>query len=202
MKQFILKSGLVVFGGVFQGFGMGVFLFPQSIPSGGAGGLAILLNHWLPISMGPALWIVNFSLLLLGINYLGKRFGLWTLIGITITSVSIHFFEQYIIIVHRSIGYDLIIGSVFLGTGIGLLMRTGVSNGGVGVLAFMISHQRNILPGKPLFLINCSIFFITAVIISWKIFFLALISQWISTRVVDFIFEFNVNRLPILANKK
>src|SRR5699024_178045 len=202
MKQFILKSGLVVFGGVFQGFGMGVFLFPQSIPSGGAGGLAILLNHWLPISMGPALWIVNFSLLLLGINYLGKRFGLWTLIGITITSVSIHFFEQYIIIVHRSIGYDLIIGSVFIGTGIGLLMRTGVSNGGVGVLAFMISHQRNILPGKPLFLINCSIFFITAVIISWKIFFLALISQWISTRVVDFIFEFNVNRLPILANKK
>src|SRR5699024_9090929 len=84
---------------------------------------------------------VNFSLLLLGINYLGKRFGLWTLIGITITSVSIHFFEQYIIIVHRSIGYDLIIGSVFLGTGIGLLIRTGVSNGGVGVLAFIISYK-------------------------------------------------------------
>jgi len=202
MKQFILKSGLVICGGVFQGFGMGVFLFPQAIPSGGAGGLAIILNHWLPISMGPALWIVNFSLLLLGINYLGKRFGLWTLIGITITSVSIHFFEQYIIIVNRSIGYDLIIGSVFLGTGIGLLMRTGVSNGGVGVLAFMISHQRNILPGRPLFLINCIIFFLTAVIISWKIFFLALISQWISIRVVDFIFEFNVYRLPILANKK
>src|SRR5699024_7772082 len=84
---------------------------------------------------------------------------------------------------------DLVIGSIFLGTGIGTLMRVGVSNGGIGVLALIISHFRRSLPGKSLFTINCIIFFVTAVIISWKILFLALDSQWISATIIDFVFR-------------
>lgn len=189
-RKIFIKYSFVVMGGLFQGFGMGLFLFPNAIPSGGAGGLAILLNHFLNINVGLALWLVNFSMLLAGVRYLGKRFGLWTIIGMTVTSVSVDFFGQYMTVGMSGLGFDLVIGSVFLGTGIGLLMRTGVSNGGVGVIAFMISHRNHVLPGKPLFIINCLIFFVTAAMISWKIFFLALISQWISTKVIDYIFDF------------
>lgn len=174
-------------GGSVQGFGMGLFLFPHLIPSGGAGGIAVLLNHWFHINMGPALWIVSFSMLLFAVKYLGKRFALWTVIGITMTSLSVDFFESNFFIPNRNLLFDLLFGSVFLGTGIGLLMRQGVSNGGVGVIAFMIAHGRNIFPGKPLFLINCFIFFITGAIISWRITLLAFVSQWISTTVIDFI---------------
>lgn len=193
MRQFFLKSGLVLIGAMFQGCGMGLFLFPHAIPSGGAGGLAIMLNHWFIVPMGPGLWIVNFSFLLMGVRYLGKRFAFWTLIGITLTSLCIHFFESQVMISNRHLGLDLLIGSLFLGTGIGTLMRVGVSNGGVGVLAFMISHARRSLPGRPLFIINCIIFFMTAVIISWNIFFLALISQWISMTVINYVFRYQVN---------
>ena len=84
MEDKIKKLGFIMLGCVFQGFGMGVFLFPQSIPSGGAGGIAILMNHWFEIEMGLSLWIANFTLLLIGIKYLGKKFALWTFIGITI----------------------------------------------------------------------------------------------------------------------
>ncbi|MFD2046514.1 YitT family protein [Ornithinibacillus salinisoli] len=187
MRGFWRKHGLVMLGGMCQGFGMGLFLFPNSIPSGGAGGIAVLLNYWFHINMGPALWIVNFSFMLFGVKYLGKRFTLWTLIGITMTSLSIDFFESHFSIPNRSLFYDLIIGSMFLGLGIGILMRNNVSNGGIGVIAIMISNGRNILPGKPLFLINSLIFLVTAAVISWEIIFLALISQWISTTVVDVI---------------
>jgi uncharacterized membrane-anchored protein YitT (DUF2179 family) len=189
MKETVKKQGFVILGGIFQGFGMGLFLFPQSIPSGGAGGIAILLNHFFQIEMGLSLWIANFTLLLIGIRYLGKRFALWTFIGISITSLSVDFFESNLAILQRHVFLDLVIGSIFLGTGIGVLMRQGVSNGGVGVIAFMFSHWRNILPGKPLFLINTSIFMITAAVISWKIIILAIISQWISTNIVNFIFQ-------------
>lgn len=181
------KGGLVLLGATVQGLGMGLFLFPHFIPSGGAAGIAVLINYWFSISMGPALWIVNFSMLMIAVRYLGKRFVLWTILGITITSLSIHFFENNFTIFHRNLLYDLVIGSVFLGTGIGILMRQGVSNGGAGVIAFMISYGRNILPGRPLFLINCSIFLITAAVISWKILLLALVSQWISTTVIDLV---------------
>lgn len=191
MKEFFWKVWWVLIGGFTQGVGMGLFLFPQSIPSGGAGGIAILLNHLFHIHKGVALWVVNFAMLMIAMKYLGKRFTVWTILGITMTSISVYFFELYIEIVHRNIFYDLVIGSIFLGLGIGILMRQRVSNGGVGVIAFMITHGRNILPGKPLFLINCSIFAITAAVIDWKIFILAFISQWISTRMVDLIYRFD-----------
>src|SRR5699024_11081092 len=155
MKHIIQKNGLVIAGGVIQGLGMGLFLFPHSIPSGGAGGITVLLNYWFGIDMGTALWIVNFSMLLIAVKYLGKRFALWTVIGITVTSLSVRFFESHFSIMDRNLLYDLVIGSIFLGTGIGLLMRQGVSNGGVGVIEFMVEHGKKIVPGKPSFLIIC-----------------------------------------------
>lgn len=187
MRGFTKKLAFVVAGGMIQGFGMGLFLFPNFIPSGGAGGIAVLLNYSLHINVGVALWFVNFAMLLFGVKILGKRFALWTVLGMTITSLSIYFFENNVVIAHRNLFFDLVLGSVFLGTGIGLLMRKGVSNGGVGVIALIISNGRNILPGKPLLIINCSIFFLTGMVISWQIIILAFISQWISTMVVDYI---------------
>ncbi|HZG70991.1 MAG TPA: YitT family protein, partial [Chondromyces sp.] len=90
MNGFWRKNGLVLAGGTIQGFGMGVFLFPHAIPSGGAGGLAVLLNYWFHFNMGFALWLVNFSLLVLAVKYLGNRVALWTMMSITVTSLSIY----------------------------------------------------------------------------------------------------------------
>ncbi|HLR09317.1 MAG TPA: YitT family protein [Bacillota bacterium] len=200
MVCFLKKSSLVFVGAVIQGYAMGLFLFPQSIPSGGAGGLAILLNYFTHLGMGPSLWIFNFLLLLAPMKYLGKRFLVWTLAGATITSFSIDWFENMFYIPDRNLFYDLVVGSLFLGTGIGILMRQGVSNGGAGGLAFMIAQARKILPGKPLFIINCFVFFMTAAIIDWKIIFFALISQWISTRVVNIVYRIDVYQFHTLWN--
>lgn len=194
MKSFFVKNGLVLSGGLIQGFGMGLFLFPHFIPSGGAGGITVLLNYWFGISMGTALWLVNFLLLLAGVKFLGKRFALWTIVAITMTSISVDFFEQ-VGIGNRMLLVDLILGSIFLGAGIGILMRQGVSNGGIGVVALIISRKRNILPGRPLFSINFFIFLFTAVIIDWKIILLALISQWISTMVVNMIMQLSSQQI-------
>ncbi|WP_244986975.1 YitT family protein [Oceanobacillus caeni] len=202
MNSFMLKFGLVVAGGAIQGLGMGVFLFPHSIPSGGAGGITVLLGYLFHIGMGLALWIVNTSLLFLGVKYLGKRFALWTLLSITVTSLSVDFFEQIIFVKNRSLLLDLLFGSVFLGTGIGILMRQGVSNGGVGVIAIIISVKKRILPGRPLFFLNFFIFLFVALIIDWKLIFLALISQWISTKVVDMICEISFQKTYTLGWRK
>lgn len=201
MKSVLIKYGLVLAGGAIQGLGMGLFLFPHFIPSGGAGGITVLLNYWFNMSMGTALWIVNFTLLFVGVKVLGKRFALWTIVAITMTSISVDFFEQ-IYIVNRNLLYDLIFGSMFLGTGIGILMRQGVSNGGIGVVALIISTKRNILPGGPLFWINIGIFIITAMIIDWKIIVLALISQWISTKVVNLVMQMSFQQSYTLDWRK
>lgn len=192
MKQLWQKNGAIFLGATIQGFGMGVFLFPNNIPSGGAGGLTVLINYLTHIDYGLALWIVNFTLLAVGIKYLGKLTIVGTFIAITITSIAVFLFQLLIYIPERNIWFDLIVGSMFLGLGIGILIKQGFSNGGIGVIAVIISNKHDILPGKPLFIINIMIFLLTASIISWHIFFLAFISQWISTKMVNLICSVDV----------
>ncbi|WP_456277979.1 YitT family protein [Bacillus sp. AK128] len=187
MFNFLKKNSIVIGGGAIQGAGMGLFLFPHAIPSGGAGGLAVILNHWFHLDMGFALWLVNFSMLAVAVKYLGGKSTLWTMVSISITSASIFAVQHYIPLPNQNPWVDLVIGSLLLGIGVGMLLKEKVSNGGIGVIALVISNKREILPGKPLFLINCLIFLLTASIIKWDIIFQALLSQWIATRVVDYI---------------
>ncbi|WP_078553981.1 YitT family protein [Bacillus alkalicellulosilyticus] len=205
MKSGIFKQYMfITCGGIIQGFAMAIFLFPHSIPSGGAGGLAVLINFILSIPIGFALWLVNFSMLVVAIKWLGNGCAIGTMYGITVASLTIYFFN---IDMYRPSDYlwiDLIIGSILLGVGVGILLRQGVSNGGMGVLALLFATYRSIPPGKPLFLMNGSIFLVTAFVIDWSIVFLALVSQWLSTKVVDFIYHLKIvpNTVSIGWRKK
>ncbi|GAE28290.1 hypothetical protein JCM9140_4504 [Halalkalibacter wakoensis JCM 9140] len=186
---------LITCGGMIQGLGMAIFLFPHSIPSGGAGGIAVLLNYWLNMPLSFALWLVNFSMLVVAIYWLGNASAIGTMYGITITSLSVHLFSFDLYRPYTNVWFDLIIGSIILGFGVGILLRQGVSNGGMGVLALIIAKMKNIAPGQPLFLLNGSVFIITGSIIAWPIVLQALLSQWLSTKMVDFVFKLK----PILS---
>ncbi|WP_226034810.1 YitT family protein [Aquibacillus saliphilus] len=190
----ILRSYLIITCGSFiQGMAMALFLFPHAIPSGGAGGIAVLLNYWFSIPLSFALWLVNFSLLVLAIKWLGNASTIGTMFTITITSISLHVFSMDVFTHRENVWVDLIIGSIILGTGVGILLRQKVSNGGMGVIALIISNYRSIPPGKPLLLLNGFIFLLTASIIAWEIVIQALLSQWISTRIVDFVYNLKRN---------
>ncbi|GAE34342.1 YitT family protein [Halalkalibacter akibai] len=195
---------LITCGGLIQGMAMAVFLFPHSIPSGGAGGLAVLLNYWLNIPLSFALWLVNFSLLVAAIKWLGNASAIGTMYGITITSLGVHLFSFPLYRPYENVWIDLAFGSVLLGIGVGILLRQGVSNGGMGVIALIIAKIKEIPPGKPLFLLNGSIFVFTASIIAWPIVIQALLSQWVSTRMVDYLFKLDLYfvKAPFISLRK
>ncbi|WLD92038.1 YitT family protein [Alkalihalobacillus sp. AL-G] len=181
--------GLITFGGLLQGMAMGLFLFPHSIPSGGAAGIAVLLNFWFSLPLGFALWLVNFTLLVAAIKGLGNASTIGTMYAITITSLSVDFFSFDMYRPYSNEWIDLIFGVILLGIGVGILMRQQVSNGGMGVLALIIAKHRNHPPGKALFWMNGSIFIFTASIIDWSIVVQAVMCQWLSTRIVDVVYN-------------
>ncbi|MFC3883568.1 YitT family protein [Bacillus songklensis] len=194
------KYFMIILGGMIQGFAMGVFLFPNSVPSGGAGGLTVLFNYWFHIPMGIALWLVNSSMLVIAVQNLGGASAIGTLAGITVTSLAVNFFEVNVYMPHSFVWLELLLGSVTLGVGVALLLRQGVSHGGIGIIALIISKSRRINPGKPLFWINGSIFVVTAYVIDWQIVIQALCCQWISTRIVDWLYNIRIPRkTPSLA---
>ncbi|QDP40332.1 YitT family protein [Radiobacillus deserti] len=183
MNDFLYKYGYVTAGSFLQGLAMAVFLFPHSIPSGGSAGIAVLLNYWFNMPLSFALWLVNFSLLVAAIYWLGNASAIGTMYAITITSISVHICSN--MISPFNVWIDLIIGAIILGNGIGMLLKQNVSNGGMGVMALIVTKYRHIPPGKPLLFFNGSVFILTGTIIAWQIIVQALICQWISTKVVD-----------------
>ena len=194
IRSVLRKYILVTIGAVIQGFAMGVFLFPNYIPSGGAGGFTVLLNYWFGIPLSLALWIMNASMLLFALHYLGGKSTIGTLYGITVTSISVNLFEVSLDSPFSYVSLDLLFGSVFLGIGIAVLLRQGVSNGGVGVIALIIAKYKKINPGKSLFWINGVIFVITGYVIVWEIIIQALICQWVSTTIVRWLYHVRVPR--------
>ncbi|MGG1238719.1 YitT family protein [Bacillus sonorensis] len=197
----------ILWGSVLQGLGMALFLFPNHIPSGGAAGIAVLLNFWFQVPHGLTVWAVNFSLLLTAVKWLEPVTVVGTMASITMTSVSVQIFESlFPAMTTDNVWLDLFYGAVLLGTGVGILYKYNISNGGFGALALMISIYRGGKPGTALFMMNACIFLLTASVIAWGIVIQALVCQWISTKIIDAIYQIRLRPLfmPIACyrNKK
>lgn len=185
---------ILTVGGILQGMAMGIFLFPHAIPSGGAAAISVLMKYLFNIPYEISLWLLNFSLLVAAVKWLGYASTIRTMYTVSVISVTInvtHSLGQWPL---GSVWLDLIWGSLLIGVGVGLLVRQRASNGGMLILALIIHFYKGYPPGRVMFWINCIIFLITAIVVDWKIIFLALFNQWLSTRIVDFIYQLNLSQ--------
>lgn len=199
MNKWILTYFYLLFGALIQGISMSLFLFPHSIPSGGAAGIAILLNHWFGLSLGFSLWLANITFLLFALNYFGFTWTLRTIISVATTSTTVTILAAQVPLPHVHIFLDILGGSVLFGIGVGLLIRMGASSGGMVIPALMIASYKNWSPGKVMMGINFFIFLLTAVVIDYKIVIYAIICQFISTNIIDFIYHFKFQKVNILS---
>jgi uncharacterized membrane-anchored protein YitT (DUF2179 family) len=196
MRKVLITYIWLFIGAILQGLAMSLFLFPHDVPSGGAAGLAILVNHFTHLPLGTSLWIVNFFFLTLALKYFGYAWTLRTMFSVTVTSITVSLIQAYLIIPHDFLFVDLLMGSIIFGTGVGILIRNGASSGGMVIPALMIATYKNWRPGKVMFGVNFSIFLLTAFVIDLRIVIYAVICQWISTKIIDFIFHYNFSLHP------
>ncbi|MEH7108380.1 YitT family protein [Bacillus sp. JJ1764] len=199
MSKKLLVYGVLLFGGTLQGLSMSLFLFPHSIPSGGAAGLAILLNHWFHLSLGFSLWLANIVFLLFALKYFGYTWTLRTIISVATTSTTVSFITAYVPHLHFHLLVDIGAGSLLFGVGVGLLIRAGASSGGMVIPALMIASYKKWSPGKVMMGINLIIFLLTALVIDYKIVIFAVICQFLSTNIIDFIYELRFQKLLFLT---
>ncbi|MBU5210162.1 YitT family protein [Heyndrickxia oleronia] len=189
MKNTLITYLGLLFGAAVQGIAMSLFLFPHSIPSGGAAGLALLLNHWFHLSLGFSLWLANAVFLLFALNYFGSAWTFRTIISVATTSATVTVLTSQNILPHIHILFDVLVGSILFGIGVGILIRLGASSGGMVIPALMIASYKNWSPGKVMMGINLFIFLLTSLVIDYKIVIYAIICQFFSTNIIDFINE-------------
>ncbi|MEH7224403.1 YitT family protein [Bacillus sp. JJ1566] len=189
MPKVVVTYFCIVAGAFLQGLGMSLFLFPHNIPSGGAAGLAILMNHWVELPLGMSLWIVNFSFLIVALKYFGFSWTVKTMIAVTITSVTVSYVSTLGSFLTPFFWLDLLCGAMIFGVGVGLLIRSGSSSGGMVIPTLMIARYNDWSPGKVMLWLNFFIFLVTASVIDIRIVFYAILCQTVSTNIIDFIYH-------------
>lgn len=199
MRRLLLTYACLFIGAFLQGMSMSIFLFPHSIPSGGAAGIALLLNHWFDLTLGFSLWLANAVFLLFALNYFGYTWTFRTILSVATTSITISILTAQVHLPHGHILIDLAAGSLFFGLGVGLLIRAGASSGGMVIPALMIAFHRNWRPGKVMMMINLTIFLFTSLVIDYKIILFAVVCQFMSTNIIDFLYGLNFHKVLALT---
>ncbi|MCM3585945.1 YitT family protein [Mesobacillus maritimus] len=189
----------LIAGAIIQGLAMSLFLFPHSIPSGGGAGLALLMNHLLGLPLGFALWVANAVFLLFALQYFGFRWVFRTILAVGITSTTVSLVSNYVPLDRLHLIPDMAAGSILFGIGVGMLIKAGASSGGMVIPALMIANYRSLAPGKVMFWINMFIFLLTSAVINYKIVLYAVICQFLSTNIIDFVNTFRIPRPRFLT---
>lgn len=141
-KQEVRRYAMLLLGAAILSFGLYNVHSQSQITEGGVLGTTLLLQHWLGISPAISEIVLDIICYLLGMKYLGKGFLKYAL------TATVGFSASYAIFEH--IGYLLpsmghiplvaaIVGGLFVGVGVGLVVRAGGAAGGDDALALVIS---------------------------------------------------------------
>ena len=216
-KEFILKRMqflyflkdiiLLAIGAYIISFGTNMFLLPYKMTTGGVSGIATIMYYIANIPMGVTILIVNLPLFLFAIIKLGKVFTIKTIISTVLLSVFLEVFKYDQIIARNSV--DLLIACIFggliCGIGLSLTFKAGASSGGSDLLAQLI-YKLTSVQSLSQVLLAIELVIISAVIVVFQdlnIGLYSIISMFISTKVIDIVFEgVNNTKVATIITKK
>lgn len=114
----------------------------SGVTEGGVLGLTLLLHHWFGISPSVSGFIMNLLCYLLGFRLLGKEFIAYSVVAGGSFSIFYAIFEQFPPLWPQLADTPLlaaIVGSLFVGIGVGLCVRIGSAPTGDDSLALSLS---------------------------------------------------------------
>ncbi|NJP41224.1 YitT family protein [Oscillospiraceae bacterium HV4-5-C5C] len=142
-RLFTLRRVLLIWlGSAILSFGLYNVHQQTGITEGGVLGLLLLLEHWLGLSPALLSPILDGLCYALALRYLGKEFLLVSAFSTLSFAGFFKLWESFPPLLPDLSAYPLLaalLGALFVGTGVGLVVRQGGSSGGDDALALVIS---------------------------------------------------------------
>ncbi|KGP72112.1 YitT family protein [Pontibacillus yanchengensis] len=154
MKFLFKKAAIILIGSSLLAIGINFFLAPYHVLDGGVIGIGLIANYLWGMEAGLA--IIICSIPIFTIAWFHYRYYFYnSLHGLLISSLFIDLFNG-LRLHHLALDPALssMIGGVFVGGGIGFMLRHGTSTGGTDLLAQMIADLLKINVGAVIFVID------------------------------------------------
>ncbi len=213
-NSIVRKYFFIVFGSALFAVGTNLFVVPTAIYSGGILGFVQVLRtviiEILPVQIPESIdiagilnFLVNLPLLYMAYKYVSRSFLFSTLISLFVTSV----FLVFVPITKPPIIDDMltscITGGIITGVGIGMVLRSSGSGGGIDIIGVIFSKKfKNFSVGKFSIIFNLMLYLICAYIFDFEIAIYSALYVLVFSFTVDKIHLQNISVSAMVFTKK
>lgn len=142
-KKFIGTYGIILLGSAILSFGLYNIHERTQVTEGGVLGMTLFLQHWLGVSPSITSPLMDILCYLLAWRFLGNAFARYALTASLSFALFHGLWERFPPLLPDLSGYPVaaaILGALFVGVGVGLVVRIGGACGGDDALALSLSH--------------------------------------------------------------
>lgn len=163
------------------------FLIPNKFLDGGITGISILLYKLYHINISLLSIILNIPFIYMGYKRIGKTFAVQTIIAVLLLALGLQF-------VHiQAITEDKLLiaffGGLIMGTGVGLVLRTGGVVDGAEVVAVFTRRKTGFSNSEIILMFNAVIFAVAAFHFGLETAMYSLITYFAATRTADYVVD-------------
>lgn len=208
INKYVLFDFVMIFIGCFiASIGVNLFLVNAKLLSGGATGIALMLQYLFDIPSGISVFLINIPLFFVSYKFLNKRFTIYSGVGMLSLSICLMITKQFsgVTAPIDDILLNCIYGGVICGLGYGLVFSRNGSTGGTDILTMLLrKNYPNFEIGKVSFAINCIIILIGAILFDLPKALYTLISMFTQGTVIDKVINgfYSKKLLLIISDKE
>ncbi|MBS4192736.1 YitT family protein [Bacillus sp. FJAT-49705] len=188
MKKRIVDIVFIALGSLIFALGVNLFIIPNELGEGGVTGITIIAYYLFEWSPGLVNLVLNSILLLVGYRFLSKTTTIYTIIAVVLHSLFLHLTKGWSI-PSDEIVVNAIFGGLFVGIGIGLIIRVGGTTAGTTILARITNKYLGWSISYGLLFFDLIVAFSSYFIIGAEKLMLTIMMLYIGTKVMEFIIE-------------
>ncbi len=196
------NCGLIAVGTLIQAIAYKAIAIPNSFVPGGLFGVGSLIYYNTGL-LNPGLFyiLLNVPMFILGYIFISRRFLAYSALAMGLISVYYQLID-FQIAIHNQLYAALVFG-VLLGSGMGMVLRSLGSNGGLDVAAIILNQKFNIGLGKTFFVFNLLLFSCGFISIDADLVIASMIAVFVCSQAVDYSLSlFNQRKMAFIISVK
>ncbi|MNI39479.1 hypothetical protein D3C73_936610 [compost metagenome] len=204
-KTLFLDIILIFIGCIIASIGINMFLAQAKLLSGGATGLALILQYLTGFKAGYSVFLINFPLFIVSYIKLSRQFTFYSAIGMLSLSIALLLTEKLPIYVNvNDILVYCIYGGVLCGLGYSIVFARNGSTGGMDIITMLVRKNFNNFDiGKLGFSLNMIIVVIGAIFFGLPRALYTVISIYIQSLILDKVLKgFGSKKLLMILTEK
>ncbi len=184
--KYIYSYFFITIGAAIAAFAIEEFLIAKQILDGGIVGISIILNHIFHIRLSVFIIILNIPFLIMGLKIMGKTFAFKATYAMLVFSAFLVVFEEMQEVTDDPL-LATVYGGVFLGLGVGIVMRSGGCVDGIDTVSLLLSKKTQFSTGQIILFFNLIIYSCAGLIFGPDRALYSLLAYFITSKVIDIV---------------